>query len=209
MAGSRWLPAQRMGPVQGRPRRRHGYLRAPRRGRGHHGPLLRARRLIASGPAPTRRRTHPFLTHRENQPAGCGMCRVRAGRDHAGHLQGHRQNAERWLLLVFYVMLVGTMFIEVVRREVFSYSSIWGEEIVRYSFIYLAWIGAAAAVKRTRAYPHRRAHALRAADGEIAALHVRRHRDVRRRRDRALLVMGVGARVLEIRLGHPRPPDQP
>ena len=57
------------------------------------------------------------------------------------------KNAERWLLLVFYVMLVGTMFIEVVRREVFSYSSIWGEEIVRYAFIYLAWVGAAAAVK--------------------------------------------------------------
>ena len=33
------------------------------------------------------------------------------------------------------------------RREIFAYSSIWGEEIVRYSFIYLAWIGAAAAVK--------------------------------------------------------------
>ena len=57
------------------------------------------------------------------------------------------QNAERWLLLVFYVMLVITMAIEVLRREIFSYSSIWGEEIVRYSFIYLAWIGAAAAVK--------------------------------------------------------------
>lgn len=57
------------------------------------------------------------------------------------------RNGERWLLLVFYVMLVGTMFIEVVRREVFSYSSIWGEELVRYAFIYLAWIGAAAAVK--------------------------------------------------------------
>lgn len=57
------------------------------------------------------------------------------------------RNAERWALLVFYVMLVTTMFIEVVRREVFSYSSIWGEEIVRYSFIYLAWIGAAAAVR--------------------------------------------------------------
>jgi TRAP-type C4-dicarboxylate transport system permease small subunit len=56
-------------------------------------------------------------------------------------------NAERWALLLFYVMLVGTMFIEVVRREVFSYSSIWGEEIVRYSFIYLAWIGAASAVR--------------------------------------------------------------
>ncbi len=56
-------------------------------------------------------------------------------------------NLERWALLVFYTMLVGTMAIEVVRREVFSYSSIWGEEVVRYSFIYLAWIGAAAAVK--------------------------------------------------------------
>ena len=31
--------------------------------------------------------------------------------------------------------------------EVFSYSSVWGEEIVRYSFIYLAWIAAAAAVR--------------------------------------------------------------
>lgn len=57
------------------------------------------------------------------------------------------KNAERWALLVFYVMLVATMFIEVLRREVLSYSSIWGEEIVRYSFIYLAWIGAASAVK--------------------------------------------------------------
>ncbi|MDP2578371.1 TRAP transporter small permease [Shimia thalassica] len=57
------------------------------------------------------------------------------------------QNAERWLLLVFYVMLVITMAVEVLRRELFSYSSIWGEEIVRYSFIYLAWIGASAAVK--------------------------------------------------------------
>lgn len=57
------------------------------------------------------------------------------------------KNAERWALLVFYVMLVITMAVEVLRREVFSYSSIWGEEIVRYSFIYLAWIGAAAAVR--------------------------------------------------------------
>lgn len=57
------------------------------------------------------------------------------------------RNAERWALLAFYVMLVLTMAVEVLRREVFAYSSIWGEEIVRYSFIYLAWIGAAAAVK--------------------------------------------------------------
>ena len=57
------------------------------------------------------------------------------------------KNIEKWLLLVFYIMLVSTMAIEVLRREVFSYSSIWGEEIVRYSFIYLAWIGAAAAFR--------------------------------------------------------------
>ena len=57
------------------------------------------------------------------------------------------ENAERWALLIFYIMLVATMFIEVLRREIFSYSSIWGEEIVRYSFIYLAWIGCAAAVR--------------------------------------------------------------
>lgn len=56
-------------------------------------------------------------------------------------------NLERWALLALYVLLVLTMAIEVVRREAFAYSSIWGEEIVRYSFIYLAWIGAAAAVR--------------------------------------------------------------
>ncbi len=57
------------------------------------------------------------------------------------------RDLERWALLVFYTMLVVTMAVEVVRREVFAYSSIWGEEIVRYSFIYLAWIGAASAVR--------------------------------------------------------------
>jgi TRAP-type C4-dicarboxylate transport system permease small subunit len=57
------------------------------------------------------------------------------------------KNAERWALLIFYSMLVVTMVVEVLRREIFSYSSIWGEEIVRYSFIYLAWIGASAAVR--------------------------------------------------------------
>ena len=57
------------------------------------------------------------------------------------------KNVERWALLVFYTMLVVTMAVEVIRRELFAYSSVWGEEIVRYSFIYLAWIGASAAVK--------------------------------------------------------------
>ena len=57
------------------------------------------------------------------------------------------RNAEKWALLVFYTMVVVTMAVEVLRREIFSWSSIWGEEIVRYAFIYLAWIGAAAAVR--------------------------------------------------------------
>jgi TRAP-type C4-dicarboxylate transport system permease small subunit len=57
------------------------------------------------------------------------------------------QNLERWLLLVFYSMIVMTIGTEVVRRFVLSYSSIWGEEIARYAFIYLVWIGVAAAVR--------------------------------------------------------------
>lgn len=57
------------------------------------------------------------------------------------------KDIEKSALLVFYVILVVTMAVEVIRREVFSYSSVWGEEIVRYSFIYLAWIAAAAAVR--------------------------------------------------------------
>ena len=56
-------------------------------------------------------------------------------------------NAERWLLLVFYALIVATIVVEVVRRFALSYSSIWGEEIARYAFIYLAWVGASAAVK--------------------------------------------------------------
>ena len=62
-------------------------------------------------------------------------------------LQALDRNAERWALLIFYTLLVTTMVVEVIRREILAYSSIWGEEIVRYSFIYLVWIGAAAAIK--------------------------------------------------------------
>ena len=51
-------------------------------------------------------------------------------------LQRIDRDLEKWALLWFYSMLVVTMAIEVIRREVFSYSSIWGEEIVRYAFIY-------------------------------------------------------------------------
>lgn len=51
------------------------------------------------------------------------------------------------MLLGFYGMIVATIVVEVIRRFVLSYSSIWGEEIARYAFIYLAWVGASIAVR--------------------------------------------------------------
>lgn len=57
------------------------------------------------------------------------------------------RDGERWLMLVFYSYIVMVIFIEVIRRFVLSYSSIWGEETARYAFIFLVWIGASAAIK--------------------------------------------------------------
>lgn len=57
------------------------------------------------------------------------------------------RNAERYLLLVFYTLIVAVIGIEVFRRFVLSFSSVWGEEIARFGFIYLTWIGASAGVK--------------------------------------------------------------
>jgi TRAP-type C4-dicarboxylate transport system permease small subunit len=56
-------------------------------------------------------------------------------------------DGERWLLLWLYGYIVMVIFIEVIRRFVFSYSSVWGEETARYAFVYLVWIGAASAVR--------------------------------------------------------------
>jgi TRAP-type C4-dicarboxylate transport system permease small subunit len=56
-------------------------------------------------------------------------------------------NFERWLSLIFYMMIAVTIISEVIRRFVFSYSSIWGEEVARYCFIYMAWLGASLGVK--------------------------------------------------------------
>jgi len=57
------------------------------------------------------------------------------------------KNGERYLTLPLYTMVVITIFFEVFRRFALSYSSIWSEEIARYAFIYITWIGAAAAIK--------------------------------------------------------------
>jgi len=57
------------------------------------------------------------------------------------------ENGERYLLLPLYALIVIVIFVEVFRRFAISYSSIWAEEIARYAFIYVSWIGASAAIR--------------------------------------------------------------
>ena len=56
-------------------------------------------------------------------------------------------DAERLAMLWLYAFITVTIIIEVLRRFVFDFSSIWGEEAARYAFIYLVWIGAAVGVR--------------------------------------------------------------
>lgn len=58
------------------------------------------------------------------------------------------ENGERYLMLVFYCFIVFVIVIEVVRRFLLDFSSLWGEEAARYAFIYLGWVGASYAVKQ-------------------------------------------------------------
>ncbi len=58
------------------------------------------------------------------------------------------ENGERYLMLVFYCFIVFVIVIEVLRRFVLDFSSLWGEEAARYAFIYLGWVGASYAVKQ-------------------------------------------------------------
>ena len=55
--------------------------------------------------------------------------------------------ADKLLALWFYLFIVFVIFLEVFRRFVIEFSSLWGEETARYAFIYMAWIGASIAVK--------------------------------------------------------------
>lgn len=57
-------------------------------------------------------------------------------------------NGERYLMLVFYCFIVFVIVVEVVRRFVLDFSSLWGEEAARFAFIYLGWVGASYAVKQ-------------------------------------------------------------
>ena len=62
-------------------------------------------------------------------------------------LRGLDRNGERYLMLVFYCFIVFVIVAEVIRRFVFDFSSLWGEEAARFAFIYLGWVGASYAVK--------------------------------------------------------------
>jgi len=57
------------------------------------------------------------------------------------------ENGERVMLLFLYSFIVLVIALEVIRRFVLMYSSVWGEETARFAFIYLVWIGAAVAVR--------------------------------------------------------------
>jgi len=54
---------------------------------------------------------------------------------------------EIWLMLWLYGYIIVVVAIEVIRRFGLDFSSLWGEETARYMFVYLTWIGAAAAIK--------------------------------------------------------------
>ncbi len=56
-------------------------------------------------------------------------------------------HGEKYLLLPCYALIVITVVFEVLRRFFLSYSSIWGEEIARYAFIYVAWVAMSACIK--------------------------------------------------------------
>lgn len=58
-------------------------------------------------------------------------------------------NLERFALIALYVYIIAIVVLEVFRRYVMSYSSLWGSETAMYMFIYMSWIGMSwAAYKR-------------------------------------------------------------
>lgn len=62
-------------------------------------------------------------------------------------LRAINAQCELWLMLWLYAFIIAVVAVEVVRRFLLDFSSLWGEETARYAFVYLTWIGAAAAIK--------------------------------------------------------------
>lgn len=76
-----------------------------------------------------------------------GVLRLEPARDERGAWALLDANGERYAMLVFYVLCCFVIVQEVLRRFVLNYSSAWAEEIARYAFIYLGYVGTAYAVK--------------------------------------------------------------
>lgn len=76
-----------------------------------------------------------------------GVLRLEPERGRRGTLALLDENGERYAMLVFYVLCCFVIVQEVLRRFVLNYSSAWAEEIARYAFIYLGYVGTAYAVK--------------------------------------------------------------
>jgi C4-dicarboxylate transporter, DctQ subunit len=67
--------------------------------------------------------------------------------DHRGKLGQFFDNIERYLVVIFYSYFTMIIVVEVFRRFALNVSSQWGEETARYAFVYMTYIGAAAAIK--------------------------------------------------------------
>lgn len=76
-----------------------------------------------------------------------GVVRLEPDHGRRGTLALLDENGERYAMLVFYVLCCFVIVQEVLRRFVLNYSSAWAEEVARYAFIYLGYVGTAYAVK--------------------------------------------------------------
>jgi TRAP-type C4-dicarboxylate transport system permease small subunit len=59
-------------------------------------------------------------------------------------------HTEEVILVVFSVIMVSVIFLQVIMRYVFDASLSWSEELARYSFIWLVYIGISYGVKKQR-----------------------------------------------------------
>lgn len=58
------------------------------------------------------------------------------------------QNLEEYLMFYLSIVMVGIIFIQVIMRYVFNSSILWSEELARYCFIWIVFIGASYGIKK-------------------------------------------------------------
>ena len=57
------------------------------------------------------------------------------------------QNLEKWIILAAYMTMGGIIFVEVIRRFVFSLQAPWSTSVPVYLFLWVTWLGCAYNVK--------------------------------------------------------------